>query len=498
MTDARKDIDRSWRVVSATMLVSAIALTSGAVWNLGTTTGLQLAVGLFVAFTIPLFIYRSRRWATPAGALVLLAVWTVMGVLAISNINQWLTPPGATAAMPALHSDDMSYYKWALHYYDGRVPAPHVAFPGLPVMILVTWKVLGVSVVWPVVMNVMFTLTAFVFTSFTTVRLLRHRAHSFNARTLGTLAIAGCALLGYLISQGTVVLKEASVAMSMAVIGSVMAVFVRERHLSLRHYAGFVIACVVLAFTRTTYMYLVMLALVIVALGNVKSRVPHVTLLLGLAIAAFVAGDSVAYYSFERHMVILSGGERMQRLFIVGESQQPYLNLIGDYFNYPIWRRILLLPLTSAVQFIIPFPWTYDREIGITEMVSRAGYGWYAVGGMALFYYALMSWRRRYTLGAWAWMPAVVFMAIAYVSAGSVSRYATAVQPWFVPIAVWVVSAVRHDSELRRKLRWWALAYVVVLAVTLVVCYRIQINYLRSLDEYYIRLTREMQSSQIQ
>lgn len=473
------------KCVLLTALVAVAAVSAGAVSTLGMETGWRLAVAMTVAYVLPAALYHTRPYSTPAGHYVLLAVWLLMSVMAIENVAVWTAPEGADAEWPAFQSDSKGYYAWALHYYDGRCDAPRVAFPGLPFLMLVLWKLLGVNVVWPVAMNACFTLTAIVVAAVTAVRLLAGRTMARPSRWMATAALVCGALLFFLLSQGVCVLKEAAVTLSMSVVGLVLAVFVTDRHLRARHYAAFVAACLLLAFTRTTYMYFVLLALGIIALGNIKTHVPHTALLVALAIIAFVAGDSVAYYSFERHVSIISGGERMQRLFMVGQSQQPYLDMVGNYFTYPIWQRVALLPLTCSVQFFIPFPWLYNGWTSLHEAVARCGYGWYAVGGTALFYYAAMSWRQRFSLGAWAWVPALIYAAIAYLTAGSVSRYSLAVEVMFVPVTVWVLCAVIADRSLRRWFAGWAVVFVIVAVITLVVCHDIQMGYLRDLNDYY-------------
>ena len=466
-------------------LIAIAAVAAGAVTVLGVDTGWRLALALTVAYALPMVIYNRRSWSTATGHYVLLATWLLMAAISIENVMVWTAPDGATAEWPFFESDSRGYYAWALHYYDGRCDAPPVAFPGLPFMMLVLWELFGVNVVWPVAMNVCFTLMAIVIAAWTTVRLLHGRQQARPDRWLGNAALVCGMLLFFLLSESTCILKEAAVALSMSAVGLVLAVFVTDRHLQAKHYAAFVAACLLLAFTRTTYMYFVLLALGIIALGNIKTHVPHTVLLVVLALIAFIAGDSVAYYSFERHVSIISGGERMQRLFMVGQSQQPYLDMVGNYFTYPIWRRLLLLPLSCSVQFIIPFPWIYEGWTTLHEATARCGFGWYAVGGTALFYYAAMSWRRRYWLGTWAWVPAIIFATIAYVTAGSVSRYVLPVEVMFIPVTVWVLSVISGDGGLRRLFIGWAIVFIIALAVTLAVCYDIQVRYLNDLSEYY-------------
>ena len=68
--------------------------------------------------------------------------------------------------------------------------------------------------------------------------------------------------------------------------------------------------------------------------------------------------------------------------------------------------------------------------------------------------------------------------------AGSLNRYALPIEPLFVPMAVYVLCKVR-EGVLARPFKWWCVAFGVALAVTLVLCYRVQIGYLDGLEKYY-------------
>ena len=206
---------------------------------------------------------------------------------------------------------------------------------------------------------------------------------------------------------------------------------------------------------------------------------------LVLLIPAFFLGNHFASYSVDGHVDILKGGYHMQKAFMGGAAQQPYLDLVGKYFMYPVWKRLTILPLACCVQFIIPFPWVYEPPT-ILNLLPRIAWGWYAGGGMVLFYFVMMFRRseRPLGLGAWPWWLAAIYVVIAYVVAGAVSRYLLPIEPMAVPLAVLVMARLR-EGHWRKPFKWWTATYAVILVVTLVVCYHVQTSYLDALNQYY-------------
>ena len=235
----------------------------------------------------------------------------------------------------------------------------------------------------------------------------------------------------------------------------------------------FVMACLLLAIVRTTYLYFMLVGVVIMALPHWR-RDWGMALAMALIIAvAFFAGNYYASYSFDRHAEIVGGGWNMQRFFPMDGPQQPYRYMIDFYYLYSPWHRLLLLPLTMSVQFFIPLPWSYFDTSSAINSFGRFTYGWYFVGGTALFYFFFLSWRKGEHMGVWPWWPAIVYAAIAYLVAGSVARYVSPVLPLFVPIVVFVLCRV-YEGHRRKAFIWWWVALVLVIAVVLVLCLEIQ------------------------
>ena len=132
-----------------------------------------------------------------------------------------------------------------------------------------------------------------------------------------------------------------------------------------------------------------------------------------------------------------------------------------------------MLPLTASIQFFVPFPWLNGEDPTLFNYLCRFSYFWYLLGGAALFYYVVMSWRRLESMGAWPWWPALAFIMLAYVMGGSISRYVLPVQPLFIPVAMYVLCRV-FEGRRRKAFTWWMVMFALVVAVVLLVCLELQ------------------------
>jgi len=308
----------------------------------------------------------------------------------------------------------------------------------------------------------------------TTRRLLEGRVQA-SPQYLVAGGIMLCCLLFYFITSGAMLLKEGGTAAGITAVGYVLAGLSRKgrERMPWRDWIALIFALALLALLRTTYIYFIAIGALLVLLDNGRHNWGGVVALLLLTGVAFVAGTQFAAYSIDNHKVIVDGGWDMQHFYLNTPSQRPFLQYIGNYFLFPWWKRALLLPITMGVQFMIPFPWIAYAPYTLPYIMSRISYGWYIVGGIALFYYLFIGWRRHGNLGAWAWWPAICFAAIAYTAAGSVTRYVLPFEVMFIPAAMFVLCLLR-EGYCRRPFKVWAVVYVVVVAVTLITCLQIQ------------------------
>ena len=461
------------------ILVEVIALAVlavSAVSHYGMADGARITVAYTVAYLVPRIVLTRARGTSTAALAILLLVAALMIYIDYLKLGFWTFFDGYSLQEPDIHGDGRIYYKWALNKYDGRVGPQNVIYPGYPMIILTLWKLFGVNVIWPQAMNLMCTLTGIVLTGLTTRRLLSHRVAA-SPRVLVAGGMALTCVLTYFLIMGTMIIKEGPVILSIAMAGYALASMAAsddERGHLVRDMVLMAVACAVLAIVRTTYLYFIAMGVVLLALPHWRRDWPKGLSMLAIIAVAVILGAMMSTHSFSRHAEVAGGGWNMQRFYVESESQQFYHDLLDYYFLRPFWYKALLLPLTMSVQFIIPFPWTYYDNSTFINLFSRMSYGWYLVGGTALFYYPLMSWRRgKDNMGTWPWWAAGCFAAIAWVMAGSVARYVTPIQPLFVPVAMCVLCRLR-EGRLRKAFAIWAVCFVILVAIALLFCLEIQ------------------------
>ena len=452
---------------------------------------ISITISMAVAYLIPRLIYSHSRYWCRAGHWLLLAVGSVLAMYVVLSIKACTVDVEYTLEEPLLHSDSGSYYAWALSHYDGRCPEPKLPFKGLPLFMLWQWRVLGVSIAWPLALNYMFTMLTIVMTGKVACRMLCRKFTDVQPSTIATMAMLLVSFMGFLISQGLRIQKEAGCALGLLLVGYTLAGMASgetlTRHHRYRDIAIFVTGCLLMAMVRTNFVYFAVAGAIMMTFSNRRANWKYGAMLAVLAAVITVAFSIMFSYSFGQQYRTIDGGDAMALAYKTGVVQQPYANIIGDYYHYPEWKRLLLLPVTAGVQYVIPFPWLYDYSgATIFTLLPRFRLMWYFVGGACLHYflYITILHPKSNNLGMWAWWPLALFMIIAFITGGSVSRYALPLQPLFVVIALYVLLKVKR-GHYRRSFTLWMIIYAFVLVAILVMCYNAQAEYLINLDDFY-------------
>lgn len=480
----------SWLLVLAEVIALGLVVAAAA-GTFAMRDAMAIVTAMTVAYLVPRFVYSRGSFACRWGQWWLLAVALALAIYAIYSIKMCTLEAGYSLEMPHLVADDGRYYKWALHHYDGRCPEPKLSFKGLPLFMLWLWHLLGVSIVWPIALNYMFTLLTIVFTGKLACRLLCSKFPETSPSTIAAVAMLLISLMGFFISQGVRIQKEAACALGMTLVGYTLAGLMSGKSLNrrdnYRNLAIFTIGCLLLAMVRTNFTYFAIVGAIMMAFANHRAQWKPASAMAVIAAIITVSFSLLFSYSYGQQLRTVDGGDAMAQAFKVGIIQQPYLVIMGDYFHYPEWKRLLLLPVTAGVQYIIPFPWLYEGSIiNALSVLPRVRLMWYFVGGVCLHYYLFITivHYKQSNLGMWAWWPPVVFLIIAYITGGSVSRYILPMQPLFVVIALYVLLKVKHGNY-RRSFTIWMIVYTFILIAVLIMCYNTQLEYLESLDNYY-------------
>ena len=447
----------------------------------GFADGLGIVTSLAVAFALPYAVARRCSWWSPGATVALCVVSLILVASAIDYMWSVSLGSGATLEMPMLKSDPSRYYRWALHHYDGRCPEPLTTFFGFPIIILVLWKVLGVSIVWPVAMNTSLTITAIAMSGGIAARLVKGRTR-MAPTTAAMLAISLMCLHGFFLAQGIVILKEALIYVSMTMIMLGLLILqdedTRQRQRTAMGIALYAGACVILALVRAKYINFAAFGIVLLAITRWRDRKPALAMLVGITAATWLLGMACSTtYNVSQQIDNVVGGSAMTRSFgVSGDSVHSiYMGWEDGYFYLPVWKKLLFLPFNCGIQYIIPFPWRTEEPTW-QAVFPRIRAGWYLCGGLTIVYYLLVSWRKTLSVGLVAWWPVVCTIAIAYISAGGVSRYILCFQPMYLALAVYVIALV-YSNLHRRVLLWGYALYLLLLVVALATGYALSSSF---------------------
>lgn len=459
--------------VEAAVFIALILLST---YHFALCDAATIVAGFTVAYLVPRIAYSRMSTCSGVGVAALAWAWMVTGVLGINYIAQTTVNVGKPLSDPALWHDAARYYNYALqifhHQNTGNAADP---FPGLPLATVLLWKVFGINIVPPLAMNMMLTLATIVLTGRLATVLLEGRTSLSNQQT-ASMAMAMNALLFFFLSHGTQLLKEPLVYFGVMLCALALASLNRIAHtrLAWRIIALFALGMLVVAAARTTYSAMMLMGVLLVGCGNRRQwRNALAMLALGAIIYITISefGHSISFRFYDMYFDA-EKSTQVSNQYIVGDCQKPLANIVGDYFALSFWRKLLLLPLLCAVQFVIPFPWLMT-DVTLGELVPRIALPWYAIGGLTLFYLGWMSWRKNTSLGTYPLWVAFCFAVPAFMAAGSVSRYMLPFQPLMVPMAIFAVAMLR-EFNYRKIFTIFAIAYTLLLAVTLVACYYVQ------------------------
>lgn len=485
-TPARRHFNLALLALEALAIVAVAAVTAQ---YFAAPDTARIVAAMAVAYAVPRCLLTRSRHCTRGSLVVLYVVGLGLMALAIYNMWSWTVMQGCTLEAPHINSDGNNYYKCALHYFNGSAPVQrHVHYYGLPAMIYLTWTVLGVSLVWPMAVNYMLTLLSIITFGFMACRLLAGRTGVKSQRVM-LITMLMISLLTFYLSQGVMLQKEALNYIGMAMVGYVLAgLAAREKPQGVKQWKEvliFFLGAGMLISTRGNMGYFVAAGVVLAVAGNVRGNWKMGGILMLITLVLFYLGTEVfareAYFFHQVRIVVNTtrSADRMSEMYIIGPTQQPLRDLLGDYFYYPLWRKVALLPITSSSLYLIPFPWlrgNYD----INNIMSRVTWTWYAIGGLSLFYYLFIGWRRGRGLGWIALWPVVCFLAIAYSTGGAMARYVLPLQPLFAVVATYVLCLL-HDKKWRHSLSGFMAGYALLLAAALFICYNLQMHYIQPL-----------------
>lgn len=446
-------------VVSIVLIATALILWPGA--GIITTAA---AVAIIAVAMVTAWL--NCPWFSRAGSWALLIVMTLAIIGDIININYYTVAAGATASNPVLLNYD-ACRDWScactINYGDA---CPPQFYPGgMSYLVAGLLTVFGRSVAVPIFFDTLCYGLAVMLISGVGYRLSRNDKRV----ALATLVIA--VTMCYLFAQATLILKDTPLTMSMAAVAYVMVSWAMEAES--RPSAGQILMLVgglfLIALLRQHMLLMVAVGAVLFSLGR-RPDLRFILLLVGVLCLYWLWGRYVMAPAAEA-VNTLTAEDHVE---IVQTSAQtaPLDKLIGDYTKLPFYVKILLLPLSVAVQFLIPFPWNFDRDVifGPVDAVAHLGYTWYLAGALIIYWLFACIKRAGRPMALTVIWGVILTCLTAYISSGRVSRYCLPLLPLLLPAAGWVAIYCRREKALKV----WLVVFAVLLAATLIVCYKMQ------------------------
>lgn len=419
-------------------------------------------VELLAPTLIATMVYRRLRSYSHAGEIALFAAATLMSIGLIANVHYFTTFSGGTCDNPSLQNYD-SFTLWNhcnAHYGVGdNFAVGKGLFGELNAALM---HMFGHSIVVPMVTNMYFILSSLVLVSLTTMNL------TGDKRTAGC-ALCATAAVCYYLTMGTLLLRDAWVIFGMALAGYGLTYKGRYNWLAV------IVGAALVSAIRTNWVWSIAIGIMIMFFAQQSNRRSYLqaSLLISAIFVLWLVPTLLTLSPTMRHAF---NAEILNQYYHFDhQQQQPFYHIIGNYFDFPFYKKILYLPLTLIVQFLIPFPWNYMRDViyGFSQVYAHVAYPWYAFAGAVIYFICKAnrtSPRKLQLFTLWAafcWaVPCVLF-------GGTVSRYGL---PAITLLAPCVGDVLTHHLR-QPSFKRFALCYALLLALVLPTCYIIQTTF---------------------
>ncbi|MDE6498441.1 MAG: hypothetical protein K2L21_07260 [Muribaculaceae bacterium] len=439
--------------MSNLLLPGASMLTTSLGWTL-----------IYIVVTLPCVL---RAWCSRAAAWTLWGASVVMTVGVVINCHYFVHVWGCgDVSRPLLMNlDHWSAWNNAL-YHLGSDHAVESLWPaeGYGRFIGLLMKASAIDISIPLLFNCFCVLCTIALTGALTSRFIRDAARQ---RKAALCAIVLMSLMGDLIASGTILLKDAPMAMATALVAW-SAIRLRYGGNLLRPLAAIAAAVFITCYARPNY-----LSVFIVLIPGVCAHDKR-NITIAAAISVCCAVILLYFHSLEAATPAQAHFAPELGTDLDDSAHQPqhaaYYDNFSFYFKAPVWKRLLLLPITLGVQFLIPLPWNFANNLAFGPFIALAYFGFcrYFTGLLVAFFLFKKLRKRSFTPALRLCLVGLAFYAgVAFIFGGTVSRYGIPLLCLFVPCAS-LLWTCRNDYP---RLRTWLVAGGSGIAAVLFVFY---------------------------
>lgn len=424
-------------------------------------------------------IYRHTPWHNRAGWWTLLIASTILAIGIIINTHYFTILSGGSTQLPVLHNPDSFRFHYDALYSIGHsdgIPTD-VKNHGYGMFISWLWNITGITIVAPLVLNMLFMLISIIISGGITWKILQRKTQR-NPKWCATCAMIMISSVCYYLNSGTLLLKEAGLIFAFSIVTYCIISF-REPPISRLQLTKllclFTLGAILLTILRFYLLIMIIIGIIMMTKWHQKNIVLN-CILITICVCCWFCESLFLYTDHTRMSEISSQiilGEGLGNSFFYYDSDHfTYNSIITGYAGYSWWVKGILLPLTAAVQYLIPLPWGFcdDIHFGYTLAYAHISYPWYIIGGLIL-YFILFEFRNSprslQRLVLWG---ILMWLVPAYLFAGTVSRYALPLLSLIIPAAVYVTSKW-HECK---KMKLWICCYYSILIIGLIAGYIVQ------------------------
>ncbi len=426
-----------------------------------------VAIGTLVVGAIVAFCYQRSGFRTSAGNWILLLTLTAAIIGTIINTYYYTTLSGTTADCPVLFNFD-AYHEWEA----GKAIALGTEAPdgidvrnGMALIIAGLIWLFGCNVEIVLLFNTLCYLLAIIATGAITFELTK------NKNTV-VYAMLFTALMAYLFAQGTTIIKDAPVTASMAGIALLMLRWCKRPYVQLGEAVSMIVLILFITILRPNIMPMLVLGALIFGFRSLRKFDWRFAIVILCAAAIYGLSHAVLPKVAEAQDIV----EGSKYINLVDNGTMAWDNMLGNYIEMPFYQKILWLPLSIVVQFLIPFPWAFERDLihGPTRMIAHFGYFWYYAGALILYWVFVCRKKSSTDMCRTVFWGVLLTVITAYITSGRVSRYCLPYLPLLMPAA----ATVAAECSQRKSLRVWLIVFTALLVPTLITCYILQSQWL--------------------
>lgn len=422
----------------------------------------------FICGAVVFLSYHACSFRTLTGMIVLLAAYTLVICGIILNIHYFTTLSGGTYAYPVLQNND-AYTDWALAI--NRMFGEPIGEPdrilGLRYYSYLAQGLMGIfgrDIAVPLMFNALCYGLTLVMIGAVAWNLTR-------SRRTATAAMCVTALMCYLMVEATILIKDVPLTLCFALAAYIMIDIRRHGYPSARDFLFFVPVLFGAMILRSNLLLMLALGSAIFAFSRKKSA---------LSFAVMTALYLGAYFLFKQYFLVIDPIDNITadlgtEIFKEQDNVRAWNTMLHDpYYLMPFWKKLIWLPASVIVQFLIPFPWNFARDMifGPTEALAHFGFFWYYAGAILIYWIFACQKKSPKSMRLMVLWGVLLTVLTAYMMAGRVSRYCLVYLPLLLPAVAFAVVNYYH----RRSFWVWLGIFTLVLVPVLIICHHLQMS----------------------